>query len=224
MFNRFPFDHGAGTDTSIRGILERADAIDPADVIAELAARDARWDPYEHLVTFELESTRRAVGDAPTEATLRAALGAHTTHEALDRWLLDWEETTGGVKLEPALYLDWFDPVGLDTAVVLLPTPHSWEAPAYLSFFGAEGPGGAESLIALVRSWHERFGAELVAHFGTMLEFVVNRPPRSLDEAWALAREQELVAPCTTALPGITLREHARSLVDRDTWFIHERP
>jgi len=57
-----------------------------------------------------------------------------------------------------------------------------------------------------------------------MLEFVVNRPPRSLDEAWALAREQELVAPCTTALPGITLREHARSLVDRDTWFIHERP
>ena len=224
VFNRFPFDHGAGGDTSISGILRRAEGIDPADVIAELAANDARWDAYDHLVSFELPSTRRSVGDAPLEAVVRAALGAHTTHDVLDRWLLDWEEATGPIKPESAAYLDWFEPSGLDTAVLFLPTEHSWHAPAYLSFFGAEGPGGAEKLIAVVRSWHERFQAELVAHFGTMLELVVGRPPAALDDAWVLAREQELVAPCTTALPGVTLRRHARSLVGRNTWFLHERP
>jgi hypothetical protein len=54
---------------------------------------------------------------------------------------------------------------------------HGWQVAAYVSFFGAEVPGGAERLIAVLRSWHERYGAELVAHYGTMLEFVVRRPP-----------------------------------------------
>jgi hypothetical protein len=121
-------------------------------------------------------------------------------------------------------YLEWFEPTDMDVAVILLPTPHGWHAPAYLSFFGAEGPGGAEKLVAILRLWHDRHGAELLAHYGTMLEFVVDRPPQTIDEAWQLAREQVLIAPCTTAPRGVPLRQHARALIGRSTWFLHERP
>ena len=74
------------------------------------------------------------------------------------------------------------------------------------------------------RRWHDQFGAELVAHYGVMIKFVVRRPPSTLDVAWQLAREQELIAECTTILPGVPLRHHARALVGRDTWFLFERP
>lgn len=224
LFNRFPFDHGAGGDTSVRGIVARADTIDPREVIADLARGDDEWDVSDHLESFELVGTRVVVGDAPSADEVTRALGGRPTHAELDRWLLDWEEAHGPTRLEAPTHLEWFEPTGMDVAVLLLPTMHSWHVPAYMSFFGAEGPGGAEKLIAVLRSWHERHGAELVAHYGTMLEFVVSRPPRTLEDAWRLAREQELVAPCTTTLPGIPLRQHARALIGRSTWFLHERP
>ncbi|WP_291467436.1 DUF4253 domain-containing protein [Acidovorax sp.] len=74
------------------------------------------------------------------------------------------------------------------------------------------------------RGWRELHGAELWAHYGTMLEFAVGRPPRDFDTALALAREHDLAAPCTLALPGIALRHHALGLVGHGTWFLHERP
>ena len=79
-------------------------------------------------------------------------------------------------------------------------------------------------LIALLRSWRERFGAELVAHWGNMLQLVVEHPPTDADTAWELAWEQTLVAPCTIWLPGTPLREYARSLIGANRWFLHERP
>jgi hypothetical protein len=73
------------------------------------------------------------------------------------------------------------------------------------------------------KAW-QAYGAELVAHFGTMLQFVVSRPPQTLDQAFALAVQQNAVAPCTLALPGVSLREHVRALMCVDKWFLHERP
>jgi hypothetical protein len=117
---------------------------------------------------------------------------------------------------------DWYLP---DNCTLLdLPITHSEHAVAYVSFYGAEGKGGHERLIAILRSWRERFGAELVANWGTMLQFAVARPPQTLDEAFVLAIEHDLVAPCTLALPGETVRDHARFLWRRPTWFLHERP
>jgi hypothetical protein len=224
LFNRFPFDHGTGGDTSVGGILDRADRMDAGEIIADLASADDADYAYDELEPYELMSTRRLVGDAPSSDEVRHALGSQLTHGRLDRWLLDWEEARGPHRSEPPTHLEWFEPRGMDVAVVLLPTVNGWHTPAYMSFFGAEGPGGAEKLIAVLRSWSQRYGAELVAHYGTMLEFVVTRPPETVQEAWQLAREHELIAPGTTLLPGVPLREHARALVGRSTWFLQERP
>ena len=50
----------------------------------------------------------------------------------------------------------------------------------------------------------------------------VARPPRTLADAFALAVEQDLLAPMT--LTGATVRDHARALLERPEWFLHDRP
>ena len=93
-------------------------------------------------------------------------------------------------------------PVGL----ALLPIDDPSHAAAYLSFYGAEGTGRHEALIRLLSEWHARYRARLVANWGTMLQFAVDAPPDTLEEAFALAVQHVDVAPCTTLLPGETRR------------------
>lgn len=123
---------------------------------------------------------------------------------------------------DPAVYRQPpFDP---DNAwLVLLPTPHGENALAYEHWYGLER-GRVEGFIALLRRWRERYGAELFAHYGTMLEFVVTQPPADLDAALALTREHALAAPCTLDLSGTAQRHHALGLVGHGDWFLHERP
>lgn len=117
-----------------------------------------------------------------------------TTYD-LDRWLLDWELAIGGVNEPKNARFDWFEP---DNAfLLLLPTASSWET---------------------------RFGAELIAHYGTMLQCLVARPPRDAQDAWEVAREHDLAAECTLALPGTAVRHYAQGLVGHNRWFLHERP
>jgi hypothetical protein len=64
--------------------------------------------------------------------------------------------------------------------------------------------------------------AEVVANWGTMLQLLVSRPPRTSEEAWPLAIQHDLIAQDT--LSGQTIRDHARNLIDRPSWFLHARP
>jgi hypothetical protein len=81
-----------------------------------------------------------------------------------------------------------------------------------------------EALLQLMREWQGRFGAQLVASWGTMLQFAVSAPPETLDEAFDLAAQHAAVAPCTTMLPGEGIRQLARHLWRGERWFLHERP
>ena len=123
------------------------------------------------------------------------------------------------------LAFDWYeprpnDPVGL----VLLPIAEPCDAAAYLSFFGAEGDGRHEGLVRLMRDWQQRYGAQLVASWGTMLQFAVTSPPQTLEDAHALALQHVTVAPCTTVMPGVAVRDLAHDLRRSGGWFLHERP
>ena len=91
---------------------------------------------------------------------------------------------------------------------------------AYFDFFGT----APEVMVAAQRRWEEQFGAELVASYGTMLQYFVRRAPTTLKQALRLAWEQERLAECTTITRGVSLLHHARVLVGRDRWFLHERP
>lgn len=132
------------------------------------------------------------------------------------------DEPQADTELDPELGRQpAFDP---DNAwLVLLPSPLGENALAYLHWYGLER-GSTEGFIRLLRDWRERHGAELWAHYGTMLEFTVERPPADLDAALPLAREHALAAPCTLDLSGIPQRHYALGLVGHREWFLHERP
>lgn len=49
--------------------------------------------------------------------------------------------------------------------------------------------------LAIARYWHEKFGASLATMSTATLEFMVERPPQTDEEALALATEQYLYCP-----------------------------
>jgi hypothetical protein len=201
---------------------------DVARVVPDLLSqrwpyREQIWDPF---VEQELGRTARDVGSAPERADVDRALGGRRSHVELNRLLLDWELAHGGVRGPIADdYLSWYVPQDDPIVVAFPPTPHGWASLAYLQLFPGGGAAGRlDAFLAIARSWEQRFGAELVANWVTMLQFVVGRPPATIEDAWQLAVEQDLVAPSTTVLPGVPLRRHAQNLIGRPNWFLHERP
>ena len=214
-------------------IREAAAHLTGAEAIAEIrAAQPDDEETLAELLHRHLDATRDRCGCVPEPDAIQAVFadgGPDRPSEVdLERWLLDWEEQRKPtMSPEHVDYDDWFEP-GADDAchLLFLPITAGAESLAYLEFYAEEGVAGAtaERLIAVLASWQDRYGAELVAHWGTMLQFAVGRPPATLDAAWELALEHDLIAPCTNALPGETIRDSARMLWRRPTWFLHERP
>lgn len=102
----------------------------------------------------------------------------------------DWPESeppsTG-----PVVTLDLRTGKPLETVVIVLVPTQDWTTiPAYLRWGGWNANPPPEFHIAALRSWRDRYGAELVGlGFDTMNIRVENRP-ETRDEALALAREQ----------------------------------
>lgn len=228
LFSRFMYEQASSTtgqDVSPAAILRAADSVDVSAFLDTMAAgRDRLW-KLEQALQYELDTTEWLCGSAPRRSEVQVArLGVRpvSTHHDLDRWLLEWERTHGARPEPEDARTPWFD-LGLSRASLLfMPTSNSWDSLAYIHWYGMAR--GAEPYIALGRQWSRRFGAELVANFGTMLQCLVTSPPETIDDAWELARQHDLIAPCTLALPGIRLRHYAVGLLGCDRWFLHERP
>lgn len=164
----------------------------------------------------------RLVGP-PRHAAAEEGLRSRTD---LDRWLFSWElanvDEPDPLQPPDPWYQEWYQPSGQRPAIVFLPTPHPWETLAFMSWWASELAGGNEPLIAVLHDWHDRFGAELVAHWGTILQFATSRRPRDPGTAWRVALKHELIAPHT--LHQLPIREHARTLLHTERWLLHERP
>lgn len=177
---------------------------------------------------YSLKETLEKYGVAPSENEIITLIefGDINSYIDLERWLLNWEIKKSGASdaldSKSDLYLQWLEPADGEQDLVLLPTNNSWEVLAYL--FWSEGQYSDLAAILVLRYWNEKYGAELVAHYGTMLQFNVARLPENIEESFQLAVQQEAFAPCTTSLPCISLRDHARTLLKTKRWFLHERP
>lgn len=221
LFMRFPYEQGAARDdVSPRSFIATARGIGADEVLAELAESFYPLDEDDQLDVWRGELAAAGVAGEACAGVDAAWAECAGDRLRFEHWLAALEKDQSVADPERGRQ-ERFDP---DNAwLVLLPTPHSEEALAYLHWYGMER-GRADGFIALLRRWRERYGAELWAHYGTMLEFRVRQPPQDFDSALALAREHDLAAPCTLALPGISLRHHALGLVGHGTWFLHERP
>lgn len=152
-----------------------------------------------------------------------AELALPTVEPVLDRWVYE------AVLADPALRAEvdvahlrgtrYWHPVDR-FALVLLPTADWWLSPAWLSYHGAMDPPRSYALSAAEREWHQRWGAELVASWDTMLQLVVRRPPQDPEDCWELAGQLKDV--------GGSLQmyryELALALAGSDAWFLHDRP
>ncbi|MFN7956299.1 MAG: DUF4253 domain-containing protein [bacterium] len=97
-------------------------------------------------------------------------------------------------------------------------TPHGWDVPAIVRFGGWNSCPPTHVHVAMLKRWHERFGACLVGLSRDRLEVEVARRPRGRGEALALAREQflycdELVLTEHGSLPAL-----AACLLASDVW------
>lgn len=232
LFSRFFYQQAENAgDVSPRGILAAADKVDVSAFLARVAAHINYQDAslgssYEEELPHLLQETQHKCGRAPALEwvldTLRAGEGINRF--TLERLLFEWEQVhckDAPLDVDPG-YQDWLEEEPYPSALLLLPTPHPWDTLAYLHFYAAES-WGSEYFVALGRSWQERFGAELVAHYGTMLQ-VIARRPTTPQEAFQLALEHDLAAWNTLSGPGVTLRDHARYLLGHERWFLHHRP
>ena len=107
-----------------------------------------------------------------------------------------------------------------EAQLVLLPTASPWLAPGWVSYFGATCDNGPQALCAALRQWENRWGAELVACWGTMLQFVVSRQPAPGEQAWELAGQLKAVGGSLQVEQCILALAVSRS----DAWFLHDRP
>jgi hypothetical protein len=191
-FSRFYFAEGAaGGDPSAHAVIERALHVDV----------DARLDEWEEKVglywrehvddAVELQRSRTLAlcAAAPDAVAIRAAIASSPDpYHAADRLLLEWELTRAPASRGDDSYLSWFEPVGVPVVLILLPVAEPWAVHACISSFYDASGYGQDLVVAAARRWHERYGAEPVALWGTMIQMVVSRPPAEVTDAWPLAR------------------------------------
>lgn len=230
-FARFYYEEEVN-DGKLQGISpkEILATASTADLEAFLETKkDARKEYLEDSIEGSLARTRERFGASPDNFQIKALIDQQMIRSTveLEKWLFNWElQNFSHVNAATALYtsyLDWFEPDSRTATLLLLPVENGWDSLAYIHWFGACS-AGTPVAIGFLKQWHQHYDAELVCHYGTMLQLNVGRLPETPEEAFELAWQQEALAECTTMLPGITLRDHARSLLMMKRWFLHERP
>ena len=208
-------------------IIQAAEALDVLSVLSNQPEDDSVT--LEEWVEICEDNTESHFGKVPKIADPLDFIEKNNLHtqKAIEQWFFQWELEhcddplslpEGGLS-----HMDWFDPDDNNNAIVLIPSLNSWEVPAYINWYGS-GLYSSEIVVALLRYWKNRYGAELVANYGTMLHLIANNPPKTPEDAFELAWQQQIIAPCTTILPGVSPRDHARALLQTSKWFLHERP
>lgn len=230
LFSRFGFDqeNGAGRKgDSPAAVVQASAGLDVAQSLAEIPQDESIT--TEEYLEVAADDTLRGFGTTPQTGDALGFLIENRLYsvEDIERWFFAWEIATFPNALELPVtglaHLQWFEPRTEIQALVLMPSERGWEVPAYMNWYGSSRTS-SQFVVALLKEWNERYGAELVAHFGTMLQLCTTRRPDTWEEAFHLAWQQHMIAPCTTLLPGVSIRDHARALMHTNQWFLHERP
>lgn len=221
-FSRFYFKEAPGADdVSPHGLIEKSKQVCPDQFVAQLDTESAKdmddaW--AADWLEEELDTCMATIGRLPEQDELDQSI-AHPVIR-VDRWIFDQLINLGRPPEHVVPQLEWFEPS--NAYVMLLPVRSGWEALAYCHFFGAYE--GSEYYIAVGKRWEEKFGAELVCHYGTMLQCRVLNPPTNSADAWQLAREHDLLSSNTLGSSGTSVRDYARGLTCMNRWFLHDRP
>jgi hypothetical protein len=219
----------------IKSIISRSKTFDVDKCIED--DDDYFWEQFEdeeraEFLMGEITCIKERYGIAPTLDQLQLIVTGDGEHEALnlEKWLFEWEIDHNPLDQVVALtdkirQGDWFDHFPKHSrhiALLLLPTEYGWETLAYLHWYGSGSitSGGA---IAFLKRWYENYQAELICHWGTIIDLKVPKLPQTIQEAFNLAIEHNTFSSYTVSNHGF-IREYARELMLRYHWSFHERP
>jgi hypothetical protein len=135
----------------------------------------------------------------------------------------DWPDSLPGPLAESASLTLAFDILTRESLpkvhIALIPTDDWTEIPAYLRWGNWNENPKPEFHVAALRSWRERFGAELVGMGFDTINLRVSRGPKSREEALALAQEQYVYCNDIVDQGTQTYSALAASLMASDWWF-----
>lgn len=103
--------------------------------------------------------------------------------------------------------------------ILILPTTKSYEVPAYLRWGNWNACPRPEVHVAVLRYWHERYGAELVGINGDTINMRVSARPKTREEAMSLAQTQFYYCSDIVYQGTETLRPLAAGLMASNWWF-----
>jgi hypothetical protein len=172
----------------------------------------------ERAGELRFPASLKAQIDRETELFKRQNPGVELEEEIPEEMIGDWPEQ---VDTYPFSLTAAYDVISGKpwprTHIALIPTKDRTEIPAHLRAGGWNAVPDSANLVAALRSWRDRYGAEFVAASHDTMLFRVQRQPTSREEALELAREHYLF--CSDALGETTLRELAAYLIENDWWF-----
>lgn len=102
--------------------------------------------------------------------------------------------------------------------ILLVPAAEGYEVPAYLKWGGWNACPPDAYHVAVLRSWHQRFGAELVGLGFDRMNLMVGRPPDSREAALELAREEYLYCPDSIDQGAGSVAARAAQLMNSRWW------
>src|SRR5262249_43026296 len=120
-----------------------------------------------------------------TREETRAFLLKEREGPAIGEWPAEADPDTG-----PSVLLDLRTGRPLPKIhIALIPTDDWTTIPAHLRWGGWNACPDPEYHVAALRSWRDRFGAELVGIGSDIMDLHINNPPQTRGEALELARE-----------------------------------
>jgi Domain of unknown function (DUF4253) len=253
FFSRFYYKEEQNKEGGVgpNQIIERSKSFDVDKYIEDKDEDFLLWqfdeEEIEDILVGEIENLEEKYGKAPTIEELLQALGlsdkelgvtltGEDVHEEkLERWLFEWELANGDYEkasnYEGTIYeRDWLGeyyqrtgiPDYYEYAIILFPTENSWEVLAYMHWYGSS-LSGSDGAIAFLKRWHDNYQAELVCHFGTVLNLNVGKLPQTPMEAFNLMVEQYTLSDYEMR-HNFNMREYALYLMKVNYWCFHNRP
>lgn len=202
---------------------QKADAEQAHEAIMKLAAENPRFEvPKMIFVDAQGRETRQ-----PDEET-RAKLLQESREDdepSLGEWPERVEDAPGLsvigeiVGSESNSQRSYNFQIKKHVNVALFPVSHSYEVLGYLRYGNWNACPPAEYHIAALRSWSERYGAEIVGIANDTLNIRVTRKPETREEAIELAREHYIY--CNDVIDqGVgTLSNLAAQLMQHEWWY-----
>lgn len=197
-----------GDAEALNTLLEGVGDPDSPDIAATLAKAEGLAWP-QALADLK-QRTREALAEQYASGEIEEA-----PQPDIGRWPARPEADTAPTTPFDPLTGAPFDPC----YILVVPARHGWEVPAYTSWGAWNENPPPELHIAALRSWHERYGAELVGMSTDVLDLRVRQRPATREEALTLAREHFEYCPDIVYQGAETLAPLAATYTVSDWWY-----